>query len=98
MISGIYYDSNCERVYVGGGYKTENKVTYYDIIKNKWIDLPNTSYEHSEYPAIWCNKSPLINNILYITGLVIIFVNICNIYLFVKNELILNIQGTLVVI
>eukprot|EP01084_Bolivina_argentea_P312767 541503_1 len=68
MQSGIYYDSiGNNKIYVGGGYKTENQITYYSMYKNLWYDLPDTKYKHSEYPSIWCNKFQL-NNILYING------------------------------
>eukprot|EP01083_Nonionella_stella_P027183 74813_1 len=67
MQSGIYYDYLQERVIVGGGYKTEQMITSYDIGKDVWIDLPNTRFPHSEYPSIWCNKF-VMNNVLYIAG------------------------------
>eukprot|EP00484_Ammonia_sp_Unknown_P009135 CAMPEP_0197066538 /NCGR_PEP_ID=MMETSP1384-20130603/174294_1 /TAXON_ID=29189 /ORGANISM="Ammonia sp." /LENGTH=60 /DNA_ID=CAMNT_0042503721 /DNA_START=13 /DNA_END=191 /DNA_ORIENTATION=+ len=51
MQSGIYYDQHTQRVFVGGGYRTERKMTYYDVCKNEWLDLPQTNYEHNEYPA-----------------------------------------------
>ena len=61
---GIVYDKLLNLVYVGGGHNAENKVEYYDINKNKWINIPNTEMSHSSRPVLWTD-----NKLLYIASI-----------------------------
>ena len=56
--AGIYVDNNVyQRVYIGGGKYSSQKVEYYDIIKNKWTLLCDTNTNHKYWPILW-DKNP----------------------------------------
>lgn len=61
--AGIYYDKLINNLYLAGGHNAEKKIEVYDIIKNKWRNLPDTNIKHENYPIIWKT-----NCILYITS------------------------------
>merc|ERR1711933_105251 len=64
---GIAYDAMNERVYVGGGLDTKHTFSYLDLSQQVWLNIADTKYEHTQYPAIWCNEFAS-NNIVYIAG------------------------------
>ena len=51
--AGIGYDEYLQRLYIGGGVdEAVQKVEYYDIEKNLWIDLPDTQNNYTRYPSV----------------------------------------------
>ena len=41
---------------------------FYDIDRNAWIELPDTTAPHHNYPALWCNEQTTGEQVLYIAG------------------------------
>eukprot|EP01084_Bolivina_argentea_P056111 102725_1 len=64
--SGIYHDELAHKVYVGGGCFQERIVKYmeyYDVNRNKWYKLPQTSMKHGNTPILWMSNHHKILNI-----------------------------------
>ena len=67
--SGIYFDKLNKKIYNIGGNTSGfsiNKSEYYDLTKNEWYRLPNTSMKHGYHPLVWLH--PNNKNILIITS------------------------------
>ena len=63
--SGIYADNMINHnVYVCGGEMSSGAFEYYDIIKDKWIEMSWTKYIHECWPIIWSDDNN--PNIIYI--------------------------------
>ena len=71
-LSGICVDTfNKNRVYMGGGRGSsydaaKQKVEYYDISKNIWIEICDTNGDHKRWPVLWFEDDS--NNILNIAS------------------------------
>ena len=50
-----------KRVYIGGGIMTNKEFEYFDIIKNKWIRLPQCNGNHHRWPIMWIENVNIIN-------------------------------------
>ena len=65
--SGIWCDKfNIDKVYIGGGSEAPKKFEYYNVVKNKWILLHDTTQKHNIRPIIWNEHNP---NIIFIASM-----------------------------
>ena len=68
--AGICYDEIQQTVYVGGGTKGDwisddyRGVKAYDIMKEEWLDLPETWMKHKYKPIMWNDRHN--HNLLFI--------------------------------
>eukprot|EP01084_Bolivina_argentea_P062521 114350_1 len=66
---GIYFDKIDKTVFCIGGNESNfpvNKAEYFDLERNEWFRLPNTSLKHGWMPMVW--KHPNNKNILFIAS------------------------------
>ena len=60
---GIYLDEWADRIFIGGGIDDTDwgqSVEYFDITKNKWLNITDTNNAHKIHPCVWMENNCLL--------------------------------------